>query len=158
SRRRLHLMPIHDWTRVLDGSFHAFHYQWGSRLVAALNGGLLPPGYSAMAEQIATRMQTDVLTLHRTNPGATALTNGPGGVAIADVPPRARLRLRPDPQRRPRQLKRRPKSVVVRHKSDHRIVAVIEIVSPANKDRRDSVRVLASKVVQFIESNVSALV
>jgi hypothetical protein len=150
-------MPIHDWTRVSDSTFHAFHSQWGGRLVAALNGGLLPSGYYALPEQIATRMQTDVLTLHRLTPASAGSANGSGGVAVAEAPPRARLRLRPDPERRPKQTRRRPKSVVVRHVSDHRIVAVIEIVSTANKDRRDHVRDLAGKVVAFIEAGISVL-
>src|SRR5262245_51973631 len=122
-------MPIQDWTRVGDWMFHAFHAQWGSRLVAALNAGLLPRGYYARAEQIATGMQTDVLTLHRRNPAPPDTADGAGVLAVAEAPPQARLRLRPDPKRRPRQARHRPKTFVVRHTSDHRVVAVIEIVS-----------------------------
>ncbi|HKM51983.1 MAG TPA: hypothetical protein VJY33_01165, partial [Isosphaeraceae bacterium] len=46
-------MPIHDWTRVNDGTWHAFHLSWISELQAALNGGRLPPSYYAQAEQDA---------------------------------------------------------------------------------------------------------
>ena len=35
-------MPIHDWTRVSDGTFHAFHVSWVSELQESLNSGLLP--------------------------------------------------------------------------------------------------------------------
>src|SRR5262249_12484734 len=80
-RGRTAIMPIHDWTRVLDSTFHAFHSQWGGRLVAALNGGLLPSGYYAMPEQIATRMQTDVLTLHRLTTASPGAANGSRGWA-----------------------------------------------------------------------------
>jgi hypothetical protein len=80
-------MPIHDWTRVDAGTFHAFHTRWISEIMGALNEGLLPEGYYALAEQVATRMQTDVLALrapslpeHR--PSAS------GGVALAEAPPR----------------------------------------------------------------------
>jgi hypothetical protein len=52
------------------GTFHAFHTLWISELMKALNAGLLPPGYYAVAEQVATRMQTDVLTLHAPTPGS----------------------------------------------------------------------------------------
>jgi hypothetical protein len=47
--------------------------------------------------------------------------------------------------------------VVVRHVSDHRVVALIEIVSPANKDRRDHLRDLAGKLVQCLESDIHIL-
>ncbi len=33
-------MPVHDWTRVDDGIFHAFHLAWLSELQKALNAGV----------------------------------------------------------------------------------------------------------------------
>src|SRR5438105_4478628 len=56
-------MPVHDWTRVEDGIFHDFHLAWIGELRKALNRGLLPPGYYALAEQIAGSVGPDVLTL-----------------------------------------------------------------------------------------------
>lgn len=56
-------MAIHDWTRVDAGTFRTFHTSWITHLMEALNGGLLPAGYYALSEHVATRMQTDVLTL-----------------------------------------------------------------------------------------------
>ena len=38
-------MPVHDWTRVDSGIYHAFHTAWAGEIQKALNGGLLPPGY-----------------------------------------------------------------------------------------------------------------
>ena len=43
-------MPIHDWTRVTAGTWHAFHLSWIAEIQLALNGGLLPPDYYAQAE------------------------------------------------------------------------------------------------------------
>jgi hypothetical protein len=57
----------HAGTRLDAGTFHAFHTLWISEIMKALNAGLLPKGYYALAEQAATRMQTDMLTL-RVNP------------------------------------------------------------------------------------------
>lgn len=37
-------MPMHDWTRVEAGIFHAFHHRWISALSDTLNGGTLPAG------------------------------------------------------------------------------------------------------------------
>ena len=56
-------MPVHDWTRVEDGIFHAFHLAWLSELQKAMNAGLLPSGYYALAEQVAGSVGPDVLTL-----------------------------------------------------------------------------------------------
>jgi hypothetical protein len=33
-------MPIHDWTRVDAGLFHAFHQMWIITLSRALNSGV----------------------------------------------------------------------------------------------------------------------
>ena len=57
-------MPVHNWTRVEAGIFHAFHTSWMGRIQDALNEGLLPRGYYALAEQHVGRPITDVLTLH----------------------------------------------------------------------------------------------
>jgi hypothetical protein len=56
-------MPVHDWTRVDAGTFHAFHTAWITHLSETLNGGVLPSGYYAMPEQHAGRWIPDVLTL-----------------------------------------------------------------------------------------------
>ena len=48
-------MPIHDWSRVSAGTFHAFHVAWLGHIQEALNTGVLPPDYYAMAEQIAAQ-------------------------------------------------------------------------------------------------------
>ena len=35
-------MPIHDWTRVDAGIFHAFHLSWIAEIARVLNRGQLP--------------------------------------------------------------------------------------------------------------------
>lgn len=151
-------MPIHDWTRVDAGTFHAFHLTWICRLAGVLNNGDLPAGFYSMPEQAATLMQMDILTRERTARGtAVPLAYVSGGVALTETPPRSRFRFRPNPRRRPRLRRYKPKSVVIRHTNDHRVVAVIEIVSQVNKDRRDHVRNLVAKVVQCIEADIGVL-
>ena len=49
-------MPIHDWTRVEDGIFHAFHHDWITELARTLNRGLLPDDYYALPEQQAAAL------------------------------------------------------------------------------------------------------
>jgi hypothetical protein len=57
-------MPVHDWTLVEAGIFHAFHTVWVGVIQNTLNEGLLPQGYCALAEQHVGRPIMDVLTLH----------------------------------------------------------------------------------------------
>jgi hypothetical protein len=61
-------MPMHDWTKVEPGIFHAFHHEWISDISRALNRGLLPSSYyalpeQALPEQVAAGFGPDVLTL-----------------------------------------------------------------------------------------------
>lgn len=62
-------MPIHDWTRVEAGDFHDFHQCWVIALRNALNAGLLPPDYIAVAERVTGRPIPDVVTLQTRVPG-----------------------------------------------------------------------------------------
>src|ERR1700682_1039269 len=62
-------MPMHDWTRVNAGIFHDFHHEWISTLKRALNSGVLPPDFYALAEQVAGGLHPDVVTLERDRPG-----------------------------------------------------------------------------------------
>jgi hypothetical protein len=54
-------MPIHDWTRVDAGLFHAFRFGWVSALCDALNRGSLPFDYYALAEPSNPRAVPDGL-------------------------------------------------------------------------------------------------
>ena len=89
-------MPIHNWTRVDAGIFHAFHHDWITEIARALNRGLLPAGYYALPEQFAGGLGPDVLTLLRPGSNGSPSTGEPpnGGVALALTPPRVRLRMR----------------------------------------------------------------
>src|SRR4051794_5922539 len=61
-------MPVHDWSRVDAGTFHHFHSLWIAEISNALNDGLLPPDYYAMAEQVVGGTIPDVLTLQSVEP------------------------------------------------------------------------------------------
>src|SRR5207237_3928353 len=63
-------MPVHDWSRVDAGIFHDFHHAWIEELKRALNSGVLPPDYYALAEQHAAGFGPDVLTLQGSGNGS----------------------------------------------------------------------------------------
>ncbi|MFI5459039.1 MAG: DUF4058 family protein [Isosphaerales bacterium] len=147
-------MPVHDWTRVEAGIFHDFHTVWTVALRTTLNEGLLPQGYYALVEQHAGRAITDVLTLHASPepPEPAWLPPDTGGIAVAEAPPRMRLKQTVEPAA----LARR-RSLAIRHVSGHRLIALIEIVSPANKDRARHIEELVDKAVSALERGVHLL-
>src|SRR3954471_19472849 len=152
-------MPLHDCTRVEAGIFHDFHVSWIPGIKKTLNGGLLPEGYYALAEQHAGRAIADVLTLHagtpspESSPAQWPLPPATGGVAVADAPPRTRRRATVEPA-----ILARRRSLAIRHVSGHRLIALIEILSPANKDRPGHVEEFAVKVESALNLGVHVLV
>src|SRR5713101_5455820 len=134
-------MPVHDWTRVEAGIFHDFHHEWISTIRRTLNDSLLPPEYYALAEQQAAGFGPDVLTLNA-GPGGTEEAAAPAGPSTG-VPaqPRTRFTFESDAEF----YRRKKSSVVVRHVSGDRIVAMVEIVSPGNKAGRKAFRSFVDK-------------
>jgi hypothetical protein len=145
-------MPIHDWTRVDAGLFHAFHQSWILTLAQALNSGALPPDYYALPEQAIRGPVPDVLTL-RLPPGGPEFSTGAAGLAVADAPPRTRL------TRRAEELiyVRKADHIAVRHRHGD-IVAVVEIVSPGNKASAYALRTFVEKTANDIADEVHLLV
>jgi hypothetical protein len=148
-------MPVHDWARVAAGIFHSFHNAWITHLGEVLNGGLLPPDYYALGEQHAGRFVTDVLTLHASLPNGapSPLPPGPaGGLAVAEAPPKVRRQLTGTETYRQRR-----RTLAIRHVSGHRLIALVEIASPANKDRPESVEEFIAKTVEALDLGVHVL-
>src|SRR5690242_1134850 len=113
-------MPMHDWTRVGDGEFHDFHTAWIAELRKALNRGVLPKGYYALAEQQAGEVGPDVLTL-RSPQEFDAEDHG--GIAVAVQPPKVETISTADL----RAYVARRKTLVIRHRSGNRVIAMIEL-------------------------------
>lgn len=143
-------MPVHDWTRVPAGIFHDFHTRWSSGITEALNEGLLPRGYYALTEQSVPVVRPDVITLSSV---AEPKRDPGGGTAVID-PPRTRFAFKTEPLANYRRQRR---TVAIRHVSGHRIVAFIEIASPANKDRRNSVEQLVGKIRDAVTQGIHVL-
>jgi hypothetical protein len=85
-------MPIHDWTRVDAGLFHAFRFGWVSALCDALNCGSLPFDHYALAEPSNPRAVPDGLAeaevyAHITDRIAVHQVDGPTVAVIEIVSP-----------------------------------------------------------------------
>src|SRR5260370_623178 len=79
-------MPIHDWTKVDANLFHDFHQVWTIAIRNALNGGILPKGYSALVEQRTGGIVPDVLAIEHDVSRKTARHSQGGAVAIPTRP------------------------------------------------------------------------
>jgi hypothetical protein len=142
-------MPVHDWTSVDAGLFHAFHQRWISALSDALNSGSLPPGYFALAEQNIQGPIPDVLTLKLASSGEDS---GAVGLAVSTAPPRAKLVARSDADIYAGKADR----LTVRHRHGS-IVAVIEILSPGNKAGKAEFRAFVEKSASLLRNHVHLL-
>lgn len=145
---------VHDWTRVEAGIFHAFHHVWIADIQRALNAGLLQPDYYALSEQIAGGIGPDVLTLQAPAEGVSSPGNPAGGLALETAPPRVRFHQRAEGDK----YAAKAKAVTIRHTSNHRVIAILEIVSPGNKNTRHAVSAFVSKAVGILRSRVHLLV
>jgi hypothetical protein len=150
-------MPVHDWTRVDAGIFHDFHHEWISTMRRALNDGLLPSDYYALAEQQAAGFGPDVLTLHGT---AMAGDDGPpagepaGSGRLVLAPPKARFTAESAGEF----YRRKKSTIVVRHVSGDDMVAIVELVSPGNKSSRNAFRALVEKACELLEHKINLLI
>ncbi|HUY34262.1 MAG TPA: DUF4058 family protein [Pirellulales bacterium] len=142
-------MPIHDWTQVRANRFHDFHQSWTIAIRNALNAGRLPSGYFAMVEQKTGGPEPDVVALELTAPAGTST----GGLAVDTHPPKVRFVTQSEAVGYARKANR----ITVRH-PDGDVVAVIEIVSPGNKDSRHAILAFARKAVEFLQAGVHLLI
>jgi hypothetical protein len=153
-------MPIHDWSRVPAGIFHDFHHALIEQIKRDLNAGVLPTGYYAMAEQVAGGLGPDVLGLHKPkavaddpgNGGVRPTRNGGGGTLLA--PPKVRIVAQADQE----YVRRKRSLVAIRHVSGHRVVAVIEVVSPGNKSTRPALDQFIKKAAEFLDQGIHLLI
>jgi hypothetical protein len=149
---------MHDWTRVNAGIYHDFHNSWITELRNALNSGLLPEKFYALGEQRAGEIGPGVLALHwdeaddKTPPAPSAAQ---GMIAVAQTPPPTRLSQEADDAMF---YLSRQRMVVIRHSTGDRIVAMIEILSPANKHARQTVEEFVEKVVDALREGIHVMV
>lgn len=143
-------MPLHDWTRVDSGAFHDFHGSWIYAIHHALNDGLLPSGYYAMAEQVAGEIGPDVITLQESESSSSN-----GGTAVLEMAP-PKVRFTAEAKAVKPTLK--PRRLTIRHVNRDRIVAILEIVSRSNKSSLKSIREFTRNIIDAVSEGIHAAV
>lgn len=148
-------MPLHDWTINDAGTYHNFHLRWIATLMDALNSGLMPSNYIAMAEQRFGTPEADVLTfrvpdIESDDFDGTASSDG--GTATLTMP-KVETKISLDVENYARKTNR----IVIR-KGRGRVVAVIEIVSPGNKHSKSEIERFVTKCQDCFSSSIHLMV
>jgi hypothetical protein len=151
-------MSVHDWTRVKPGIFHDFHHAWIEELKRALNTGVLPQGYYALAEQHAAGLGPDVLTLQGPTDQVEEQAGRPGGsgggVSVLVSAPTVEITAETEMEF----YRRKQSAVVVRYVSGDQIVAMVEVVSPNNKAGRAAIRSFVEKTAELLDRRIHLLI
>jgi hypothetical protein len=106
-------------------------------------------GYIAMLERATGRPIPDVEALRAREP-----EEGPeGGIDVAEAPPTARVISRLERINYAKWVDR----VVIRHGLG-KVVAIIEIVSPGNKETRHAIRTFVEKAADILSQGVNLLI
>jgi hypothetical protein len=130
----------------------SFHAAWAEAMATHLNVSLLPDRYVAEARvQLGGQVEIDVAAFEDGFTDATARDDAEGGVAVW-APPQA-VATAPldfgDPDVFEVQ--------VLSEEAGPKLVAAVELVSPANKDRPASRRMFAVKCASYLSSGVSVV-
>ena len=150
-------MPLRDHFRPpLDDQRHweGMHGMWPAMIVVGLRGKL-PPGYFAEPTIHSGRSaEIDVVTFEQEDVAASRHREGNGGVATAVwAPPQPTLVVATDwPAQDVYEVQ------VYDERRRARLVAAVEIVSPANKDRPESRRAFVAKCAGLLRERVSVVI
>jgi Protein of unknown function (DUF4058) len=141
-------VPIHDWTRVDSGTYHDFHQGWTIEIRNRLNRGILPEGFFAMADQRISGPEPDVVALRLRDPAPA------GGLVVAETPPRLKQAARVETEAA--LYARKANRIAIRNRLG-RVVAIIEVVSPGNKDSKHAVASFVTKAVDFLRDGIHVM-
>ena len=74
-------------------------------------------------------------------------------MAVAVTPPKVRIRMQPESRR----YAAKAKAVVIRHVSRHQVVAMVEIVSPGNKNNQNGLNAFVRKAQDALAAGINLL-
>src|SRR5690349_3089615 len=133
-------------------AWESFHSRWANSIADALNGSLPQRFFAEVQIHLGSRVEADVAEFEGpADPGEATGNGAAGGVALQTwAPPAATLVM---PAVFPDDLE-----VHVRdEREDARLVAVVELVSPRNKDRAESRRAFAAKSAAYLQRGIGLL-
>lgn len=138
----------------LERRWDSFHSNWATKIADALTERWLPPEYIAEEHaHVGSQIEIEVATLERGDPAAPIRDS----IGIATMPIKAWAP--PDPDAvLPATFLSTFEIRVLSHTAGPRLVAVIELVSPGNKDRVAERQAFAIKCASFLVQGVSLII
>ena len=147
-------MPIHDWTRVPAGLFHHFHLAWCVEISRVLNRAHLPKSVSALLEKHSQTRVPDPQLIKSRSGLRRGATDTKSKYGIATIEPAKAQIVRSSSKEI---YSGRANRIVIRHHLG-RILAIIEIISPGNKDTRSALRDFVDKTMDFLKEGIHVLI
>jgi hypothetical protein len=131
-----------------------FHACWSIEIRRVLNRRLLPPGYFAEAQvHIKSQVEVDVATFESDGASGHSAADDNGGVAVATwAPPTTALVM---PTVFPDEIE---VQVFRTTGGGATLVAVIELISPRNKDRGEARRAFAAKCAAHLQQGIGLVI
>jgi len=134
--------------------WESFHTTWASTLADMLNRDILPPGYIALEQVHAgAAIEIDVATC--ADPGASATEHSAGGTATVT---RTVWKPAAAPIILPWQFPPSCMVEILATEGGRALVAAIELISPANKDRSARRRLFAAKCSAYLSRGIGLLI
>jgi hypothetical protein len=130
--------------------WEGFHSAWASAIAHQLNRGLLPPRFFAEPNvHLGGQVQIDVATFDGEGGRGAA---GEGAMTAVWAPPRPALAV-------PADLSNLDvfEIQVINDEEGPRLMAAVELISPANKDRPSHRRAFAIKCASYLQQGVSVI-
>ena len=153
-------MPIHDRSRVEAILFYNLQLSWNCELSAWFNKGDLPAGYHSLIEHHKAAFGFEIPTIGRSGTGEELSNDDPRSRRYEKLlrepwpdPPVTQIVAEDDLER----YRRGHRTVTIRHEIDDEVVAVVEIIAPADKHSRRAVRLLVEKVANLLDRNIQVL-
>lgn len=145
-------MPLLDHfhgTIEADNPWESFHTQWASSIAARLNHILPRPRFRAHTQvHLGTRIEADVAEMENVLAAPHATNGAPGGVAVLpQAAPAVSMTIPFD----------FPDDIEVQvfdTRESKTLVAVIELVSPGNKDRGESRMAFVEKCAAYLHRGI----
>jgi Protein of unknown function (DUF4058) len=149
-------MPLHDHFHAPladERHWEGFHSLWASMLVIRLSQRLPPRYYAEPHVRLGMQVEVDVATFEDEAPVRSEPQTGNGATTAVWAPPRPLQSLAVT---LPAQDTFEVRVYDARRAS--RLVAAVELVSPANKDRPDHRRAFLEKCLAYLQQRVAVVI
>jgi Protein of unknown function (DUF4058) len=134
--------------------WESFHTTWASALADLLNRDVLPPGYIAL-EQIHAGAAAEIDVATWSDQAASSSANGGGGTATAT---RTVWTPAAPPLVLPAVFPPSATIAILTNEGGRTLVAAVEFISPANKDRPAKRRLFAAKCATYLSRGIGLIV